>query len=492
MATYTVSSTRIGYSEGSTTNVSRGILELVFPLSASTYSYALAGGADPRSDLPLIDPAIPAYEVRLDGVEADADNVYFGFIRWDGNYTVLMILEEITGADTSVRHLVAVGGDPLPEIDTQFELGIFEASITDSGPVTSGYFAPDQQISILSAPGRSIDENDDIRGSNAAETFLTGLGADFVRAGGGDDVVDGGAGWDTLRGGDGADTLYGRQGNDRLYGGGTADLLIGNDGDDLIRGDGGWDIAYGGDGRDRMFGSFGSDELYGGNGDDVLYGQVGHDQIDGNDGDDLIYGGDGLDALRGGNGNDTLYGGDNADTMFGHGDDDALYGGAGFDLIYGGDGFDVLYGNADGDRLYGGGRRDVISGGGGSDQLFGGTGWDFLEGDAGSDVLFGHQGRDRLIGGAQGDVLSGGEDADTFVFADGFGLDRITDFTVFGTDEVIDLAAVSAITDFADLVNNHLGQDGSGNARIVADADNVITLEGVAAVELGSDDFVFA
>ena len=87
-------------------------------------------------------------------------------------------------------------------------------------------------------------------------------------------------------------------------------------------------------------------------------------------------------------------------------------GAAGADVIWGGLGADSLYGGADADKLYG--------------EL----GADVLDGGAGADLILGGAGLDRLTGGTGADVLTGGLDKDTFVFMNGDGADRITDFGV--------------------------------------------------------------
>ena len=51
-----------------------------------------------------------------------------------------------------------------------------------------------------------------------------------------------------------------------------------------------------------------------------------------------------------------------------------------------------------------------------------------LVGNAGSNNLKGLGGADELSGGRGADALTGGDDADLFIFAKGFGNDRVTDF----------------------------------------------------------------
>ena len=66
----------------------------------------------------------------------------------------------------------------------------------------------------------------------------------------------------------------------------------------------------------------------------------------------------------------------------------------------------------------------------------------------------------------------------------------ITDFNQANALEAIDLSAVTAITDFADLAANHLDTDDDGNAVITVNA-NSITLTGVEADDLVAGDFIF-
>jgi len=70
---------------------------------------------------------------------------------------------------------------------------------------------------------------------------------------------------------------------------------------------------------------------------------------------------------------------------------------------------------------------DVINGLGGDDTLEGLSGDDTLRGDAGDDLLDGGQGDD---------IYTGGSGADQFVFAEGAGIDVITDFEV-GIDQIL-------------------------------------------------------
>lgn len=353
--------------------------------------------------------------------------------------------------------------------------------------------------------------NDLIVGLAGVDTLLGGAGQDRLEGGpdhdllegddGDDELYGGGTGDDTLRGGRGSDFLFGETGND---------LLEGGDGFDLLNGGAGNDTLSGGNGNDRLFGNLDFDDLDGGPGDDTLYGgPSGNDTLKGDTGDDLIFGEAGADILMGDAGRDTLWGGSGNDLLIGGAEEDALDGGAGDDRLFGGSGSDTLAGaqgsdllfgedgndfmeGADGyDLLNGGAGDDTLLGGSGNDRLEGNLGADHLEGGAGDDVLFGGNGiwSDTLIGGAGNDRLSGEGGADLFVFADGFGQDTITDFDALSPAERINLRAVSAITDFEDLLVNHLGQSGANT--IITDGADTITLLNVSLADLGADDFDF-
>lgn len=162
--------------------------------------------------------------------------------------------------------------------------------------------------------------------------------------------------------------------------------------------------------------------------------------------------------------------------------------GDGADLAFRGD-VNFSGGNGD-DTLRGGFGKDVLNGNLGADRLYGGNASDQLKGGAGKDALFGGAGRDKLVGGNGADMLSGGAGGDRFVFRDGDRRDKITDFDVSQRGEKINLKKVTAITDFADLINNHATDAARG---VVIDDNNQtkILLLGISVAELSMDDFVF-
>lgn len=331
--------------------------------------------------------------------------------------------------------------------------------------------------------------------------------------------------------------------DNEIVGNTRSNTLRGLGGNDVIRGDRGNDDILGGDGNDTLFGDAGLDRLRGEAGNDVLLGLLDNDTLEGGDGDDTLDGGAGRDRLIGGAGNDILIVDDAGDVLVedtdggidtvraqiswtlgdnlenlvltdasavlgtGNALDNTLTGSAGNNLLQGLAGNDTLRGEAGHDVLDGGTGNDVLDGGAGVDtasyaeasagvtvslalsaaQDTGGAGTDTL---VAIENLVGSGQSDRLAGDEGANVLTGGAGADVFVFADGFGLDRITDFAPGTTGEVIDFAAVTDIVDHADLTANHLGSDADGNAVITV-GSNVLTLVGVAKNSLAADDFMF-
>ena len=143
----------------------------------------------------------------------------------------------------------------------------------------------------------------------------------------------------------------------------------------------------------------------------------------------------------------------------------------------GGNGGQTLTGTIEEDTLTGGNGKDVLNGLGGNDNLFGGTGADVLNGGAGNDTM------------------DGGNGNDVFIFAAGFGNDRILgfdanpsggqdflDISAFGITSGANFAARVAITDEgADTlvtIDNDAGQTirlvGINDATTVTQADFIL------------------
>lgn len=224
--------------------------------------------------------------------------------------------------------------------------------------------------------------------------------------------------------------------------------------------------------------------LVGTNGADVLNGGEGADTISGDRGADTITGGNGTDILNGNRGADTINGGNGADTINGGNGTDLLNGNAGADTINGGNGRDTINGGNGTDTVNGGNSADTINGGNGADLLNGDRGADTINGGNGDDHLNGGNGRDTLDGGADNDLLTGGNGADTFVFTEGDGFDRITDFGL-GNDK-IDLSDF----DFAHFNQLNLVEQ-NNTVFIFLDENTSIELSGVNDIdELSADDFI--
>ena len=139
---------------------------------------------------------------------------------------------------------------------------------------------------------------------------------------------------------------------------------------------------------------------------------------------------------------------------------DTIAGHLGNDTINGGGADDVLRGDLNirgsqvdlggDDIIYGGAGNDRIGGKGGNDQLFGDAGDDMIWGDDGDDILRGGLGNDTLTG----DDFSGGQGSDTFILAEGEGLDIITDFELG-----IDAIALAGGLEFGQLTVTQSGDD---------------------------------
>ncbi|WP_435203307.1 tail fiber protein [Qipengyuania sp. 902] len=371
-----------------------------------------------------------------------------------------------------------------------------------------GFRGGTEDLSLFpsSIPGRTQDGDEfdnDILGSDFADTFrglagidtLTGNGgADALYGGNDDDILDGGAGNDMLDGGFGNDTMRGGTGDDfyRLVDPGDVVIENAGEGIDTVQSVmsfarlganvenlilAGWESSDG-------FGNAMANEITGNSYANTLYGVGGDDTINGRGGKDTIFAGSGNDIVYGGNAGDEIYGGSGDDQLYGENGWDHIYGVSGQDRIEGGDGNDELFGGDDADQVYGGE---------GSDRVYGGTGDDVVSGGAGLDTL------------------TGGDGGDTFLFENGdFDTegDRITDFQQ-GQGDVIDLGAIDAIADGTDDAFAFVGseafsnvagelrfeQDTAANETIVEGdtdgdgfADFVIRIDGL--VDLTATDFV--
>ncbi|RYD90340.1 MAG: calcium-binding protein, partial [Sphingomonadales bacterium] len=182
-----------------------------------------------------------------------------------------------------------------------------------------------------------------------------------------------------------------------------------------------------------LSGNLGANKLTGGHGDDRLYGKMGNDELLGGNGDDLLNGGAGADAMTGGGGDDRFIVDSTSDRV-------VELAGGGEDRISASVSFSLAT-NVENLSLSG---SAAINGTGNqlANIIVGNDGANLLSGLAGADKLVGGRGNDVLDGGQGDDILSGGAGNDRFVFASGFGDDRVTDFGAGGARDVIDLSAL--------------------------------------------------
>ncbi|MBB5751157.1 beta strand repeat-containing protein [Prosthecomicrobium pneumaticum] len=393
----------------------------------------------------------------------------------------------------------------------------------------------------------AVDGDLDVSGGAGDDAITAGAGDDVIAGDDGADTLDGGAGDDQLDGGANADRLFGGSGDDLLFGGTGDDVLVGGSGDDQIDGGAGVDtvdysadmagvtvdlavgtafgetigadslagieIVIGGSGHDTLTGDDGDNVFFGGLGNDTIAGGAGFDTLDlsgasgavtigsgrvsaagiGTDsftGIEAFRFGDAADTVTGGNGDETLDGGAGDDVVKGGAGNDAVTGGTGDDTVDGGSGDDVVDGGAGTDTVRGGSGGDTARGGAGDDAIDGGSGDDLLFGDAGRDTIAGGSGDDTIEGGADDDVLSGGSGHDVFVFAAGFGHDRVTDFSLSGSSADVIAFADDLFADFAAVLGaaDQVGRD----VVITIDDATSLTLANVKLAALAADDFRFA
>ena len=211
--------------------------------------------------------------------------------------------------------------------------------------------------------------------------------------------------------------------------------------------DGGFVVTWNSDDHagndDGIWGQQFAAQLFGTSADDIIYDEVGANWMDGRGGDDLL---------------------------LGQGGRDVIFGGAGDDIIKGGNGYDKL------------------SGGKGKDVLRGGAGKDKMQGDGGNDKIKGEAGNDQLDGGKGKDKLTGGAGKDTFVFKDGYGRDKITDFQDDIDTLLFDGVLRGGLTTVMFVIENAKVVDGD----VVFDfGSDKLTLKGITDVTLLLNDVEF-
>ena len=138
--------------------------------------------------------------------------------------------------------------------------------------------------------------------------------------------------------------------------------------------------------------------------------------------------------------------------------------------------------------LRGNGAANGLTGNNGSNGLIGRGGADLMAGGAGLDSLSGGGGGDRLDGGTGNDRLNGGLKADDFVFAVGYGQDRVADFDVLQHDRLelddalwgnVALTGAQVVASFATVKAAGVVFDfGGGDVLTLAGLTNVAGLAG--------------
>ena len=334
------------------------------------------------------------------------------------------------------------------------------AAMSTSNLLTYGFEAfrgadQDDRVEVKGAVRVSLD------GGGGNDSLVGGDAWDVLAGGAGDDILDGGAGRDTLDGGVGNDTVI-LDVDDRLWGnainGGagydtmvmrdgaamsTSNLLTygfeafrGADQDDRVEVKGAVRVSLdGGGGNDSLVGGDAWDVILGGAGDDILDGGAGRDTYDGGAGDDVVI----LDV------DDRLWGG-------------AIKGGAGYDTMQMENGAAMSTSNLLSygfERFVGADQDDRV-------EVFGATSVS-LSGGAGQDRLVGGDGDDKIEGGAGDDDLTGGAGRDTFVFASGFGTDRIADFDAAA--DLLDLSGLGGVAGLPGAAEPRRALRGGGRLR---------------------------
>ncbi len=278
------------------------------------------------------------------------------------------------------------------------------------------------------AAALSLDSDDLITGTAAADA-LRGLGgADSILGLGGADRLGGDAGDDSLAGGTESDTLEGGDGADTLDGGTGADSLVGGAGDDLHLVDHAGDLVTEGlgAGEDTVIATVsytlaaGAETLLLAGAATAGTGNAAANRLAGTDAANILDGGAGADTLEGGAGDDTYL-------VDAAGDLVVEAEGGGNDLVQ------AAISVTLGARV----ERLALAGTAG----LSGTGnalANAIRGNAGANRLDGAEGDDTLTGGAGADSLEGGAGTDVAVFSGSFAGYAITHaagrFTISGAD----------------------------------------------------------
>ncbi len=339
-----------------------------------------------------------------------------------------------------------------------------------------------------------------IYGTNADETFETGIGNDYLDGGGGVDTLIGGKDNDTYIAdnpndvvveyyNEGIDIVYARcdyelsDHIEKLYmsknsyngiGNDQKNTIIGNNYDNQIQGKGGNDWLLGGRGNDTIWGGNGNDNIDAGYDDDILIGGNGNDFLSAGKGNDYLFGGTGNDVLLGSAGEDYMHGGSGNDKFYVENINDTVVEGYnnGYDVVYstvsyelsaniehlqlygyaqingcGNDSDNLIQGNGMSNTLEGLAGDDTIYGYSGDDNIYGGLGNDSLYAGLGNNFLSGGLGDDLLVADIGNDILQGGVGNDNY---EGFKSHLVWNgselvFENFGTDIITDTGGIDSL-----------------------------------------------
>ena len=298
--------------------------------------------------------------------------------------------------------------------------------------------------------------------------------------------------------------LAGRAAN--ITGSAGLDVITGSTGNDVFDGAGSGDTLNGADGDDMLIGGEGPDTLNGGNGDDIIDAGIGNDVITGGEGADVITDIGGLVVnISGGVGNDvitigptlqsgTVNGGLDVDQVNASGNLQAISF-VGVEILNAGSGlltataaqmeaFDTirvsgadptgavnLRLSAAGTINLAGelaGRSATFTGSSGNDGITTSDGHDTINGGPGNDVIIAGLGNDLIIQQSdQGrDIIDGGSGTDTYRLN---GTAAAETFRIMTRAEAF-LAGITGLAAATEIV---ITRDGTNNASVIAELDNV-------------------
>lgn len=355
-----------------------------------------------------------------------------------GSYTV-----DFSGAGLSgtIQKQITMGSENL-------KLDAFAAeAIAEQGPETGD--ADDNDLSGTESADTldGLGGNDTLTGLGGDDSLLGGADNDWITPGAGNDSVDGGAGSDMVSFFDlGAGVIVNLQDNSAQSGADTnlltdienvtgtiyGDYIRGDDNDNRLRGLGNYDWIVGSEGADYIDGGTGRDMLSyvyadtavtvdlgagrgrAGQADGDRYESI--ERVTGSVYSDLFYGSSGEDEFRGLGGYDWFVGSG--------GGRDRYDGGSGYDTVaYSAAASGVVASLLLGRGSGGDAERDLytsienLTGSSFDDMLTGDNGRNILRGMYGEDTILGGGGVDYITGGGSNDYLDGGDGWDAAIYS---------------------------------------------------------------------------